>query len=281
MSVAWQCEIDPYCRAVIAHHWPGVVCYDDIRSIDDTAERVDLICGGFPCQPVSLAGKGLAQEDPRWLWPEFARVVGLLRPRYVLVENVPGLVRRGLADVVGDLAALGYDAEWQVVSAASVGAPHLRERIFIVAYPDADRDRRDEGQPESHGEAQIGGEASEQRHHADGLRDALAHSDGLLLDWGGTRWQDGRAESSDRRSGAGVVGDANGSPPDSFTEARTPRQATGESGWWSVEPDVGRVAHGVPNRLAQLRALGNAVVPQVAEFVGRLILEAEGAQLAA
>src|SRR5438067_2470692 len=110
MEVRWQCVIDPYCRAVLGHHWPGLRIYEDIRDIDATAERVDLICGGFPCQPVSLAGKGLAQEDPRWLWPEFARVVGDLRPQYVVVENVPGLVKRGLGDVITGLAEMGYDA---------------------------------------------------------------------------------------------------------------------------------------------------------------------------
>lgn len=149
MQVKWNCEIDPYCREVLAHHWPGVKQYDDIRDVDASAERVDLICGGFPCQPVSLAGRGLAQADPRWLWPEFKRVVGELRPRYVLVENVPGLATRGLGLVVGDLSALGYDAEWQVVSAASVGAPHIRERIFVVAYPCGERRQQDAGR--SHG----------------------------------------------------------------------------------------------------------------------------------
>jgi DNA (cytosine-5)-methyltransferase 1 len=112
MSVRWQCEIDPYCRAVLAHHWPGVKCYEDIRDIDGSAERVDLICGGFPCQPVSRAGRRKGPEDEKWLWDEMARVICLVQPTFALVENVPTLKRRGLDRVLGDLAVLGYDAEW-------------------------------------------------------------------------------------------------------------------------------------------------------------------------
>ena len=132
---AFQVEIDPFCRRVLARHWPAVARYGDIRALDlDRLERVDIVCGGFPCQPVSLAGKGLAQRDARWLWPEFARVIRALRPRYILVENVPGLLGRGFGDVVGDLAACGYDAEWDCIPASALGAPHRRDRVWLVAY---------------------------------------------------------------------------------------------------------------------------------------------------
>lgn len=110
MTVKWQVENDPYCNRVLAKHWPDVTRYGDIKTIDwSEVEHVDLICGGFPCQPVSLAGKRQAQADERWLWPEFARAVCALRPRYVLVENVPGLLSKGLGDILGDLAALGME----------------------------------------------------------------------------------------------------------------------------------------------------------------------------
>ena len=201
LKVVWQCEADPYCRAVLRKHWPEVPCFGDIRELTDPP-RVDVVCGGFPCQPVSLAGLRLAQKDARWLWPEFARIVGLVRPRYVVVENVPGLVNKGLSDVLADLTALGYDAGWGIVSAASVGAPHLRERLFVVAYPMCDRLER--------------------------------------------IFQAGTAQRAVER---------------------------GSGAWWSVEPDVGRMAHGIPRRMDRLRALGNAVVPQVAEYIGRLIME--------
>lgn len=135
------CEIEEYPRRVLAKHWPGVPCYHDIRELtagvlarDGIA--VDVICGGFPCQDISLAGKGAGLAGERsGLWREYARVIGELRPRYVIVENVAALLSRGLRDVLGDLAALGFDAEWQTVSAADVGAPHVRERVWLVAYP--------------------------------------------------------------------------------------------------------------------------------------------------
>jgi len=136
--VLWQCECDPYCLAVLEKHWPNVRRYTDVRALDATVPVVDLICGGFPCPPVSVAGKQRAQADDRWLWPEFARVVRLLRPHYVIVENVPGLLtaNRGTAfgDVLGSLAALGYDAEWHHIGACDVGAPQRRYRVFIVAW---------------------------------------------------------------------------------------------------------------------------------------------------
>lgn len=289
MRVIWQCELDPYCNVVLAHHWPDVPRYEDIREVDwENVERPDLICGGFPCQPVSLAGKRLAQEDPRWLWPEFARVVGCLLPRYVLVENVPGLASRGLSDVVGSLAALGYDAEWDVVSAASVGAPHLRERLFVVAYPNTDSERQSWGE-ESHGEKDEPGKQAPLGDDACGLRDALPDTFGESI-----RVEPGRG-SGESLEGAPESGDdgEEGTLADTNSEAwewprptgqaiyrpeeieRLRRRRSGENGPWAAEPDVGRVAHGVPNRLPQLRALGNAVVPQVAEFVGRLIVSAE------
>jgi DNA (cytosine-5)-methyltransferase 1 len=213
-EIVWQVENEPYCRRVLAKHWPDVPCHSDVHDVGaHNLEEVSVICGGFPCQPVSVAGKQLAQDDERWLWPEFARVIRELRPRYALVENVPGLLVRGMGDVLRDLAELGYDAEWGCVSAASVGAPHLRKRIFIVA-----------------------------------------HAKVMLCDGSDLH-------SRSDRNRAPVVQPRDGSS----TEA--------PSSWWSVEPNVGRVAHGVPNRVDRLRGLGNAIVPQVAEWIGRRLME--------
>src|SRR5580765_2230070 len=136
------CEIDPFCRRVLAKHWPGVPQYDDVRTL--TAERLaadgivpDVICGGFPCTDISVAGKGAGIEgEQSGLWSEFARLIGEIRPRYVLVENVSALLGRGMGRVLGDLSALRYDAEWDVISAADMGAPHRRERVWMVAYPE-------------------------------------------------------------------------------------------------------------------------------------------------
>ncbi len=135
MTVIWQSETDPYASKVLAKHWPDVPNLGDVTKVDwSHVERPDLIAGGFPCQPVSVAGRGLAQLDTRWLWPAFADCVRSLRPGHVIVENVPGLLVRGMGDVLGDLASLGYDAEWQGIPAAAVGAHHLRWRIFVVAH---------------------------------------------------------------------------------------------------------------------------------------------------
>lgn len=137
------CEIEPFPRKVLAKHWPNVPIYEDVRTL--TAERlaadgiaVDVICGGFPCQDISLAGAGAGLEGERsGLWSEIARLVRELRPQYLIVENVAALLGRGLDQVLGDLAALGYDAEWHCISAAHVGADHIRDRVWICAYPES------------------------------------------------------------------------------------------------------------------------------------------------
>ena len=131
---SWQVENDPYCQKILAKHWPSVPRYGDIEQVADLPS-VDLIAGGFPCQDVSHAGKREGIQGSRsGLWTHFARIIRLVRPRFVLVENVPGLLVRGMGTVLGDLAGLGYDTEWDSIPAAAVGAPHLRYRIFIVAY---------------------------------------------------------------------------------------------------------------------------------------------------
>ena len=211
-EIVWQVENDPYCRKVLAKHWPNVPCYEDVHDVGShNLAEVDVICGGFPCQPVSQAGKRLVQEDERWLWPEFARIIRELRPRYALVENVPGLlVGGGMGDILGDLAQLGYDAEGGIVSAASMGAPHLRKRVFIVAHAD---------------ESGLEGRTQTLR------------------------------QKKGRNSDSGHI--------------REKTSIDGRDCWWLVEPNVGRVASRVPNRVDRLRGLGNAIVPQVAEWVGR------------
>lgn len=136
MESRWQVEIDPFCTKVLEKHWPKVRRYGDITKVNGAElERVDLIAGGFPCQDISYAGYGEGIGGPRsGLWFEFARIVREVGPSGVLVENVPALLDRGMGDVLGTLASLGFDAEWSSVSACSMGAPHMRHRVFIVAY---------------------------------------------------------------------------------------------------------------------------------------------------
>src|SRR3990167_3261466 len=137
MRCAWQVEIDDYCQRVLAKHWPDVPRFRDVREVGaHNLAHVDLIAGGFPCQDLAQGGKSVGIEGSRsGLWSEFARIIRELRPRFVFVENVPGLLVRGMGRVLGDLASCGYDAEWQSIPAAAVGAPHIRERVFILAYP--------------------------------------------------------------------------------------------------------------------------------------------------
>lgn len=138
------CEIDPFCRRVLAKHWPEVPCYNDIREL--TGERlaadgiaVDAICGGFPCQGISIAGKGRGLSDPRSaLWAEYRRLIAETRPGVVIIENSPKLRSRGLHTILSDLDALGYDAAWDCIPAAYVGAPHRRDRIWTCAYRQGD-----------------------------------------------------------------------------------------------------------------------------------------------
>ncbi len=148
LDTKWAVEIEPYCQKVYRKHFPNVEAHGDVRTIQ-SLPYVDLLTAGFPCQAVSVAGKRLGAEDERWLWPDTLRILRLVRPRWALLENVPGLLGRGMSEVLGDLAASGYDAEWECISAAAVGAPHIRDRVWIVAYPSiggqlgADRDQRE------------------------------------------------------------------------------------------------------------------------------------------
>ena len=268
MRTVWQVEMDKYATRILERHWPDVIRFRDVREVGaHNLPPVDLICGGFPCQDISYAGKGAGIRGERsGLWTEFARIVRELRPRYVVVENVAALLSRGLDVVLGDLAACGYDAEWDCIPAAAVGAYHVRDRIFIVAY--------------THGERNVRTAAAES-----GLADrVLADACSYRLD--------------ERSTPLGIQAQAHitcspysrsypafarldermvfGSDAREELEAAFRRNRTGE-GIWATEPDVGRVAHGVPHWVDRIRCLGNAVVPQVAEFIGRRIIAMEEA----
>lgn len=272
MVCRWQVEIDGYCRRVLAKHWPDVARYGDIRRVSgEGLERVDLICGGFPCQDISQAGRGAGIDGERsGLWAEYIRLVRVLRPRYVLVENVAALLGRGIDRVLGDLAASGYDAEWDCIPAAAVGAPHRRDRLFIVAY--AQRGGGEAGAERGRWQAgtNTGGcgawtdvaDAVSQRRGAGGQRpggETLALAGGAAL---------ADANRLRQPQPAGRVGEQR-------RRAFDGGQGFGDGSWWVVEPPVGRVAHGIPRRVDRLRGLGNAVVPQVAEWIGRRILSVE------
>lgn len=247
----WQVEQDEFCRSVLERHWPDAKRYEDVTTVDWSAvEPVEVLCGGFPCQDISLAGRRAGLEGARsGLWREYVGAILALRPRYVVVENVAALLVGGLGTVLGDLASCRYDAEWDCIPAAAVGAPHRRDRVFVLAYPDSER----------HGRLQPVGLAGSGR--AAGTAD-----DGPHRGVGDPYGMAGKpTEPSD-----GPTGPARG--PRAVERAQRPDVRAG--GAWESEPDVGRVVDGLPTDLdlARLRALGNAVVPQVAEVVGRRLL---------
>jgi DNA (cytosine-5)-methyltransferase 1 len=279
------CEIDPYCRAVLAKHWPGVPCFDDVRKLTaaDITEPVDVICGGFPCQDISVAGKGAGLAGERsGLWREYARLIGEIRPRYVIVENVAALLGRGLSTVLGDLSEIGYDAEWHVISAADVGAPHRRERVWIVAYPVSG------GCGEEwfgRGLQEISGEWANQR---SAVKKSSQMADTAQLQRNGCAIHaGGHSQSGDEVLESGVSSSVDISSDANIQRLEGQRQIAsgisqelhnlGNYSWWRIEPDVGRVAYGVPARVDRLKGLGNAVVPQIPEMIGRAIMEASHA----
>jgi len=288
------CEINEFCRRVLAKHWPNVRQFNDVTKLrGEDVGPVDVICGGFPCQDISTAGKGAGLAGQRsGLWSEYARLVGELRPAVVIVENVAALLGRGMGRILGDLAALGYDAEWHCIPAAAVGAPHIRDRVWIVANPqhsDADRAgsyradrnlRAVESHDEQGGEPRpMGSVLADAKSVCGwaGFRQAGAVSDGHITSNGGKPVADA---VSDRLQGLGSSGAGERARQSIFTGreiAGAFDASRGHDGWWGAEPDVGRVAHGVPSRVDRLRALGNAVVPQIPELIGRAILEARAA----
>jgi DNA (cytosine-5)-methyltransferase 1 len=218
MNTIAFCECEPYPCRVLRRHWPTVPIFEDVKTL--TARRLKkhgleptVICGGFPCQDISYAGKGAGLEGERsGLWREFHRLIREIRPAYAIVENVAALRSRGQDVVLGNLAEIRYDAEWHCIPACAVGAPHRRDRIWIVAYPS--------GQG------------------------------------GGPKIELGRPfdQPHDR------------SRIQPFTRTNCP--ASG----WPAEPEICGMADGFPHRLDRLRCLGNAVVPQIPELIGRAII---------
>jgi DNA (cytosine-5)-methyltransferase 1 len=225
MQIIYQVEKDPYCQKVLAKHWPEVPCYGDIKEIDfTTLPAVDLICGGFPCQPVSCAGKRQGDQDERWLWPEFYRAICEARPRWILVENVPGLLSasdgRLFGGILRDLAYIGFDAQWRMLPAHWFGAPHQRERFYMLSYPSSK--------------------------------------------WGKDRYLfSSIPKKAWRKARMGQFGGMDG--PKAWIQA-IPAICRNDDG----------IHHGISRRVDRdrLKCLGNAVVPQVAEWIGRRIMEA-------
>lgn len=292
MECVGQVEIDPFCQKVLAKHWPGVSRHDDIRTFKPERGSADLVCGGFPCQPFSAAGKRRGTEDDRHLWPEMARVIAEVRPAWVVGENVTGIIGLALDGVLSDLEGMGY-AIWPVVlPACAVDAPHRRDRIWIVGYSEGARLQRRErkecaGRPEFDGSgsdvahpSRVQQGRQEQRPIGERVGECGQSIDVADADQSGPQGRDSAIVRE--RAGERVAGPGGASMADTAGDGWQQRRAgadepreTGRLGsgcWWLPEPGVGRVAHGVPRRVDRLRSLGNAVVPQIPEIIGRAIM---------
>jgi len=286
------CERDEFCQAVLRKHWPDTPLYEDVRTIPTGGlGRVDIIVGGFPCQPWSQAGQQRGSEDDRDLWPEMARLVAELRPKYLIGENVRGFVSQpmGLQRSLSDLESLGYQAVSFIVPACAVNAPHRRDRVWIVAHSnskseadgtineerlvaDAKRGRRGQNR-EQRGLDKVSRSGAHAKLPIKKSSPDVAHAAQLQRDGGGEHTEQGERQVSKSGKRGGTDGE-DGGPQQWLPESRMGGMADGFPRWLD-EPDCGRVATGVKNRVPRLKALGNAVVPQVVEQIGRAILAAE------
>lgn len=242
------CEVDPKCRQVLRKHWPAVPIFEDIRSLQakDISETVDVICGGFPCQDISTAGKGAGLSGQRsGLWWEFHRLIKEIKPKWAIIENVSALRSRGLDEVLRSLSEVGYDAEWHCITASSIGAPHKRDRLWIIAYPNTNSIRWDSRRDSESGRQVCD---DKKRNNSSSL-------------------QDGEQQKSDIREMGSLLAER----LQKFISSERTRNQT--RCFWAAEPNVGRVADGFPRRVDRLRQLGNAVVPQIPELIGRAILQ--------
>jgi len=230
MKVIWQVEIDPFCQKVLQKHFPDCQLYGDITKLDfTTLPKVDLICGGFPCQDVSFAGKrkGLNDGTRSGLWSHFFNAICGLRPRFVFIENVPGLLSLGGDRVLGDLASIGYDAEWETIPASAFGAPHLRFRVAIVA------------------------------HTSSTCNDSNVGNGGIF---------DGREQKQD-------FGCSYWKQLELLDSKESPSKWQHKGYFSNPRPLLLRNDDGLSCGVDRLKSLGNAVVPQWAEWIGRQIVE--------
>ena len=274
-------EMDKYCQKILTKNFKGVPIHEDVKTY--RPKTADVVVGGFPCQGFSVAGKRKGTSDDRYLWPEMLRVIREAKPRWVIGENVRGIINieDGMVfkQVHSDLEAEGFQTKCFVLPAASVNAPHQRYRTFFIG----------QSMENSRRSLQSGG--LKQEENAD--EDRQGHADQLERS-GGTR-KNAMADSNNRynRQEEEVCTRGNTSEPSSEDVSDTNEQMLegqwqepqrsqeeftdiSESGWWELEPDVGRVAHGVSNRAHRLRSLGNAVVPQIIYQLGKAIGVAEG-----
>jgi len=292
------CDNEPYAQAVLKKHWPDVPCHKDIREVrGELYAGVTLLTGGFPCQPFSVAGKQRGKDDDRYLWPEMLRIIRQARPTWIVGENVAGIVNMALDQVHTDLEGEGYEVESLIIPACAVDAPHRRDRVWIVGHSKLngltasktsggllDKSEEQRGKVK---EWESSGASCASSDVADSisLSERSAHGS---KEWGcvrgrqdedisqrdevGSNSSDSRENVADTISQRGCGGNSEREyAEDAGQSSRDSRDNSRGVATWLPEPNVGRVAHGVPNRVAKLRGLGNAIVPQVASEIIRCI----------
>jgi DNA (cytosine-5)-methyltransferase 1 len=255
-------EIDDWCNRVVKKHFPNSICHTDIKDFDGTeyANRIDILTGGFPCQPFSVAGQRKGKEDARYLWPEMFRVIKEVSPTWIVGENVTGIIGMALEQVLSDLESAGYHTETFIIPACAVGALHKRDRLWIVAHTNGQRWK------------------DEQEKNGESIRDRKRNDKTKEQSW--KFEQRGISEPSTILSDTESIGreQSNGTRCEEYNASTFTNKQGFYSGdviegrdYWQVEPPVGRVANGVSGRVDRIRGLGNAIVPQVALEIFRAI----------
>jgi DNA (cytosine-5)-methyltransferase 1 len=273
-------EVDKYAVSIYQKRFPEAIPLGDIKTIDGTRLPKGrwIISGGFPCQDISIAGKGAGLEGDRsGLWYEYARLISEIRPEFAIMENVGAITFRGLDGVLLSLAKIGYDAEWQDIRASDLEAPHRRERIWILAYPEGDGFAGCHALQSNYETFKMGGDKSGNNIETRGDRDNIVKCLGPGIPGPGNE-----TEKPDRKNrGRGIIvsysevegleGYWNNAGEPTFIEPWNNNQIKRTKEWWAVEPYVGRLAHGVSNRVDRLKCLGNAIVPEIAEMIWSII----------
>ena len=276
------CDYDSYCQKVLRKHWPWVTIYDDVKELNSERlqanghNKIDIITGGYPCQPFSIAGRQKGEQDSRHVWPEMFRLVKELRPTWVIGENVSGHIKLGLDTVLENLESEGYSARAFSISASSIGAVHQRERVWILAHSGCTQHEGSffgsQDEDETGKETTNKFERSSETSYFD-----VADTEGIVSNGREHRQhtEERNTEGQARRESSNVANtDIEGLEGRwSQCELREGQEEgkIGWSQWWESEPSVGRVAHGVPKRVDRLKSLGNSLVPMIPYYIGMTI----------
>jgi len=279
------CEIDKYATRVLNKNFPDVPVYHDVRTLDaDRLGAIDIITGGYPCQPFSVAGKQRGTADDRHLWPEMHRIVATTRPTWVIAENVAGHIKLGLDQVLSDLENEDYTAWPVVIPASAKDAPHRRDRVWVVAHSKGIRREGSSNAGNCNEDSETQGRSNKST-RASSTGDDVANTKGITGRRGEVREQGrdrrpelhGEARGSDAPNADSL--NAQGQQPSNPDQEERQGQIERQTGsrdasrarFWPTEPAVGRVAHGIPSRVDRLKGLGNAIVPQIVTEIANAI----------